>query len=63
MVVVWRNRPKCVKCCTPKSTSLFDSISIKEKCVQNVKELLGISKNWKDIINFLCITGKDFSFF
>lgn len=54
---------------TPKPTSFmfprvcFDIISIKRKCVQNVKELLGISKELEEIINFLYISKEDSSFF
>ena len=54
---------------TPKPTSFmfprvcFDIISIKRKCVQTVKELLGISKELEEIIKFLYISDEDCSFF
>lgn len=53
-----RSEPKCGKLLTLKPTSLFDDISIKKKCVQNVKEILGFYKEWKEIINKLLAKSK-----
>ena len=47
MRVGWRSEPKCGGRLTLKLTS-FDNTSIKGKCVQIVKEILGIYKDWKE---------------
>lgn len=39
-----------VTLCAPKPTSFVDIISIEEKCVQSVTEVLDISKKWKEFI-------------